>query len=224
MDAFGDGEFVVAHLDRDVVAFTGEERPVEAQGEVHDGGGRLLHAPAGAVGALGGEFGGERLEGVPGEGLARGDLDARVGERVGVHEDHIGLQQGGGGDHGAVGGGDGLPDVLGDRAGDLLAQVRAQVGQVTLLGEAHDVGGLVVDDVGRGAALELGDELVVDVVPAALDEFHHRAGVGLVPGGDDVLRRGDGRVLEGQGLELEGGPVAVVVADAEGRAAGEREG
>lgn len=57
---------------------------------------------------------------------------------------------------------------------EILREVRPEVGQVALLGEAGHVTGLVV--MVRGVlALELGDQLVVDAVPGRLRQ--HDVGV-----------------------------------------------
>ena len=83
-----------------------------------------------------------------------------------------------------------LPDAVGHVALQVLAQVRVRGRRGSpAAAKPDDVGRLVVDDVGRGAALELGDQLVVDVVPAALHELHLDVGVGRVPGVDDLLGR-----------------------------------
>ena len=59
---------------------------------------------------------------------------------------------------------------LRDRSPSGLAGISLrQVGEVALLGEAGDVGGLVVDDVRRGAAGELRHQLVVHRVRVDLD-------------------------------------------------------
>ena len=179
----------VAGLERDVLAVDGEEVAAEAEGEVHDRRRRRAQAPAEAVAIVRRQLGGERLEVVPCQRLARGHLDAGRLEGVDVGEHDVRLHQRRCGDDRPVGVGDGLPHAFGDVGHQLLAEVRREIGEIALLGEAHDVGRLVVDDVGRGAPGELGDELVVDVVPAALAQLDLDLRVGLVPGGDDLVDR-----------------------------------
>ena len=203
MDPARDLHLGVAGLERDVLAVDGEEVAAEAEGEVHDRRRRRAQAPAEAVAVVRRQLGGERLEVVPRQGLAGRHLDAGGLEGVDVGEHDVRLHQRRCGDDRPVGVGDGLPDAFGDVGHQLLAEVRREIGEIALFGEAHDVGRLVVDDVGRRAAGELGDELVVDVVPAALAQLDLDVRVGLVPGGDDLVDGGDGRLLEGEALERE---------------------
>ena len=181
----------------------GEEVAAETEGEVHDRRRRRAQAPAEAVTIVRRQLGGKRLEVVPCQRLAGRDLDAGRLEGVGVGEHDVRLHQRRCGDDRPIGVGDGLPDAFGDVGYQLLAEIRREVGEIALLGEAHDVGGLVVDDVGRGTAGELGDELVVDVFPAALAQLDLDVRIGFVPCGDDGVGRGDRRLLEGEALERE---------------------
>jgi hypothetical protein len=80
-----------------------------------------------------------------------------------------------------------------------------------------------VDDVGRVAAFEGGDELVVDVVPAALDVGDLDVRVGLVPLLDQLLVGRDRLLLPGEAEEVEldglvrggGGPAGPAAANAD---------
>ena len=99
--------------------------------------------------------------------------------------------------------GDRVEDALGDVRPALLRHVFAEVGEVAVARERNDARGFVVDDVGGSAAVELGDELVVDAVPACGDDLDLDVGVVGVPLVDDLLGHLDGARLVGERLELQ---------------------
>ena len=114
VDSARDFHLGVAGLERDVLPVDGEEVAAEAEGEVHDRRRRRAQAPAEAEAIVRRQLGGERLEVVPRQGLARRHLDAGGLEGVDVGEHDVGLHQRRRGDDRPVRVGDGLPDAFGD--------------------------------------------------------------------------------------------------------------
>ncbi len=169
-----------------------EERAAPVQRHAERDRRRGLEAPADAELTAAGELLRGRAELRPRPRVGgRRQFDSGSLEGVDVREDVVGLQQRRHrGDLAAVR--DRVPHTLRDARlqarGDQLAQIR----EIALLREAGEIGGLVVDDVRRGATREVRDDVVVHGVRVDLDLVHVNVRMARVPGGDDLLRRRNG--------------------------------